>query len=318
MTKSLAMFPGQGSQYVGMGKSLVDEFHCAKEVFEEAEDALRLNLRKLCFEGPEKDLKLTANTQPSILTHSIATWTVISKETEFNPEFFAGHSLGEYSALVAARKLTLMDALKLVRTRGEQMQVAVPAGKGSMSAVLNYDVKTLLERCETVVESLKLKGLNDMQASVEIANYNSEKQLIVSGGTEAVATLGEVLAEEKVKVVPLAVSAPFHSKLMKPAREAMQPLLENTIIAQNDNKVIANITGRTEDEYSSEMLIDQIDSPVLWMQTLETAVESECNRFVEVGPGKVLFGLARRAVPKGSALITSDDVKKTIQALNGQ
>lgn len=315
MTKTLAMFPGQGSQYVGMGKTLLENFSYVKEVFEEAEDALKVNVRKLCLEGPEEELKLTANTQPTILTCSVATWTILKSETGFNPDLYAGHSLGEYSALVASGKLKFSDAVKLVRTRGEQMQIAVPKGKGAMSAVLSFDVSALEELCKKATSELLVKGLDPLASSVEIANYNSPKQLIISGGAEAVSTVSEMLAEQKAKVVSLPVSAPFHSKLMKPARDAMQPLLEATSLTKNDSKVIANISGKIEEDYSTKLLIEQIDGPVLWTQTISCAIENECTKFVEVGPGKVLFGLARREVPKGSTLICTDDILKAIEDL---
>lgn len=316
MSKTLAMFPGQGSQYVGMGKTLLSEFPYAKEVFEEAEEALKLDLRKLCFEGPEEQLKLTENTQPTILTTSIATWKVLSSEAGLNPDYYAGHSLGEYSALVASGKMSLADAVKLVKVRGQQMQIAVPAGKGAMSAVLNLDEASLKAKCEEISSQLLSDGLDEMASSVEIANFNSAKQLIVSGGKEAVTKLGEVLTAEKVRVVSLPVSAPFHSKLMRPAREAMEPLLRDTQIIENESKVIANITGDLASPYTIENLIEQIDGPVLWTQSIEKAISLECSRFVEVGPGKVLTGLIRRAVPKGSVVLPSDDVVAAIEGLS--
>lgn len=316
MTKLLAMFPGQGSQYVGMGKTIVENFSYAGDVFERAEDTLKLNLRKLCFEGPESDLKLTANTQPTILTCSVATHEVLKKETGFKPDLFAGHSLGEYSALVAAGKLSLEEAVKLVRVRGEQMQIAVPAGKGAMSAVLNFDKTRLETTCQEVTQELLKNSEDAMAASVEIANYNSEKQLIISGGAQAVARVGEVLTEEKVKVVALPVSAPFHSKLMKPARDAMEPLLKDTLLNTNEHLMIPNITAEVSSEYSVDNLIEQIDGPVLWMQSMESAVSEGATKFVEVGPGKVLFGLARRAVPKGSLVMSSDDITAAVKTLS--
>jgi [acyl-carrier-protein] S-malonyltransferase len=316
MSKLLAMFPGQGSQYVGMGKTLVENFPYTKEVFEQAEDAVNINLRKLCFEGPEDDLKLTANTQPTILTCSVATWRVLKEETGLSADIFAGHSLGEYSALVASEKLSLEDAVKLVRVRGEQMQIAVPAGKGAMSAVLNFDKDELEGICKEVSSELISSGQDEMASSVEIANYNSAKQLIISGGAEAVSKVGEILQEKKVRVVPLPVSAPFHSKLMKPAREAMTPLLNDTVINSNSNLVIPNITATLSSDYSADNLINQIDGPVLWMQSMASAIENEASKFIEVGPGSVLFGLARRAVPKGSLILHSDDIVSTIEKLN--
>ena len=310
------MFPGQGSQYVGMGKTLLNEFSYVSQVFEEAEDALKLDLRKICLEGPEEQLKLTENTQPTILTTSIAAWKVLSNETGINPDFYAGHSLGEYSALVASGKISLSDAVKLVRVRGQQMQIAVPHGKGAMSAILNYDEQALKAKCHEVSSLLINDGLDEMASSVEIANFNSAKQLIVSGGKEAVSKLGEILIAEKIRVVPLPVSAPFHSRLMKPAREAMEPLLRDTQLLENDRRVIANITGDIAAPYKIENLIEQIDGPVLWTQSIAKAVELECSQFVEIGPGKVLTGLIRRSVPKTSKVLPTDDILSSIESLN--
>lgn len=320
MIKTLAMFPGQGSQYIGMGKVLLEEFPYTKSVFEEAEDAIRVDLRKLCFEGPDELLKLTENTQPAILTCSVASWAVLKEEAGFAPDYFAGHSLGEYSALVAGEKLALGQAVSLVKERGRQMQIAVPNGKGAMLAVLNYPSDSLSKDCLDVTNEI-MKGTNpsdsqfdarSLDASLDIANYNSDKQLIVSGGRIAVELLQERLSKNSVKVVLLPVSAPFHSRLMQPARMALEPRLKALELVGSAQEVIANITGNVAQPYAVSNLIDQIDGSVLWAQTIETAVSKGCERFVEVGPGKVLFGLCRKAVPKGSKLIYSDDIVKAV------
>lgn len=306
MSKVLAMFPGQGSQYVGMGRELLTEFPAVKVVFEEAEDAARINIRKLCFDGPEDELKLTANTQPCILTVSVAVWKVLKDETGFTPDFFAGHSLGEYSAVVAAGKLPLGRAAFLVRKRGEAMQEAVPAGVGAMAAVMNVPADDLQGRCAAV----SAEG-----SVVEVVNFNSAQQLVVAGHKKAVDQLCAGLEKDGLKFVMLAVSAPFHSSLMKPARDAMDPLLTDSPFAKSEEKIIANITGKIEPDYHADHLIKQINSAVLWTQTMDTAVAEGCTKFVEVGPGRVLFGLGRRIVPRESKLIHSDDVKKAIEDL---
>jgi [acyl-carrier-protein] S-malonyltransferase len=302
---SLAMFPGQGSQYVGMGKDLLTEFPYTKEVFEEAEDAAGFGIRKLCFDGPESDLTKTANQQPAILTVTIAIWRILQNETPFQPQFFAGHSLGEYSALVAAGKLTLGDAARLVRFRGEAMQRAVPEGIGAMAAVINCDAGSLQIACE--------KAAKETASCVDIVNFNSPQQLIISGHKKAVdAVCGAIVADAKVRCTPLPVSAPFHSKLMKPARDEMTPRLKDTRLIYNEAKVIPNLTGNFVDRYEIDMLIEQIDHPVLWTQTLDAALTAGCQTFVEIGPGRVLSGLARRSVPKGNHLVNTDDLAKTV------
>ena len=305
MSTILAMFPGQGSQYVGMGKSLLEEFPAAKTVFEEAEDAAKIKIRKLCFDGPEDDLKLTANTQPCILTVSVATWKVLRNETGFEPAFFAGHSLGEYSAVVAAGMMTLTQAAMLVRKRGEAMQEAVAPGVGAMAAVMNLEAEALQKLCTK---------FSSPQAKVEVVNYNSPTQLVVAGHKRAVDALCAQLEEDGTRFVMLPVSAPFHSSLMEPARTAMEPFLRATKF-RIGKPVIANLTGKVASPYTADNLIEQINSPVLWTQTLETASERECDAYVEVGPGRVLFGLARKTLPKGPKLLASDDVVKAIKEI---
>ena len=308
MSKVLAMFPGQGSQYVGMGRDLLNEFPAVKVVFEEAEDAARINIRKLCFDGPDDELKLTANTQPCILTVSIAVWKVLTGESGFKPDFFAGHSLGEYSAVVAAGKLTLGRAALLVRRRGEAMQEAVPPGVGAMAAVMNVPADDLKARCAKV---------SNPKSVVEVVNFNSPQQLVVAGHKKAVDQLCSGLETDGLKFVVLPVSAPFHSSLMKPARDAMEPLLNESQFKPTDNRVIANVTGQIELDYGPEHLIKQINSAVLWTQTMETAAQASCETFVEVGPGRVLFGLGRRIVPRTAKIMHSDEIKKTIEDLKG-
>lgn len=303
MAKILAMFPGQGSQYVGMGKELCDRFDTARNTFSEADEVLGCKLSNLCFDGPEEDLRLTANQQPAILTASVAVWRVLTSETDLSPAMFAGHSLGEYSALVAAGKLDFSQAVKLVRMRGQAMQRAVPQGTGAMAAVIGFDAKTLIEKCD---------GVDNRLGKVEVVNFNSSQQQIVSGHKEAVEALVQALAEEKIRCTPLPVSAPFHSSLMAPAREEMTPRLEVATLYSTEQPVIANLTGKLSQPYSIGNLIKQIDSPVLWTETLSTAVDEGCDTFFEIGPGKVLFGLARRGVPRGLKITHSDSIDRAI------
>lgn len=302
----IAMFPGQGSQFAGMGRDLLDLFPKARLAFEEAEDATRLHLRRLCLEGPEDDLKLTANTQPCILTTSIAAWRVLVDETGLSPAVFAGHSLGEYSALVASGRLELGRAAWLVRKRGEAMQAAVPAGLGAMAAIVSPDIAVLKARCQ---------NLSCHDRCVEVVNYNSPQQVVIAGHKSAVEEICAGLQKDGVRSVMLPVSAPFHSSLMQPAREVMRPLLQETKFIQNNTRLIPNLTGEITLDYTSELLINQISSAVLWTQSLESAVKFECSTFLEIGPGKVLFGLARRSVPKNVRLLHSDDIRSTIESM---
>jgi [acyl-carrier-protein] S-malonyltransferase len=296
------MFPGQGSQYPGMAKLLLDNFSYTKEIFQEAEDAAKAPITKLCLDGPEDQLKLTANTQPCIVTTSVATWRVMTNEKGFKADMFAGHSLGEYSALVASGRLAFADAIRLVRSRGLAMQKAVPEGKGAMTAVMSMEAARLEDYCKKASASGE---------SVEVVNYNSPQQLVVAGDAKAVKRLEEALTAESVKFVSLAVSAPFHSSMMKPARDEMAPLLTATKFTDNGTKIIPNLTAQVTTTYGADFLIKQIDSPVKWTQTIEVSHQSGMTSFVEIGPGKVLFGLARRILPKGDfKLVQTDNIKE--------
>jgi len=294
------MFPGQGSQYVGMGQKLLDEFPYTAKIFEEAEDAAKTSIRRLCLEGPEDQLKLTANTQPCIVTVSVATWKVLEEEKGFKAEVFAGHSLGEYSALVASGRLKFARAIELVRARGLAMQKAVPEGLGAMSAVLGCDTVKLEQYCLSI---------STESNPVEIVNYNSPAQLVVAGSAVAVSSLEQKLKEDAIKFIRLPVSAPFHSKLMASARLAMEPLLLATSLTQTAALVIPNLTAKIVQQYDASYLVQQIDSPVKWIQTIEAARQAEVQRYIEVGPGRVLLGLAKRILPKGDWQIdVTDDV----------
>ena len=296
--KCLAMFPGQGSQYVGMGRQLLTEFPYTARLFEEAEDAANASIRRLCLEGPEDQLKRTENTQPCLVTVSIATWTVLQKEIGFTADLFAGHSLGEFSALVAAERIFFGEAIRLVKQRGIAMQKAVPEGVGAMTAVLSCEAERLESFCK---ESSKAKE------PVEVVNFNSPAQLVVAGDALAVGRLEETLKANGIKFIRLPVSAPFHSSLMAPARVDMTPLLNQVKFAQRTSPIIPNLTAEIVTNYGPDYLVKQIDSPVKWTQSIEKAHFSGITRFVEVGPGRVLVGLSKRILPKGEWTIQSTD-----------
>ena len=303
------MFPGQGSQSVGMGSKVLTDFPKTKLVFEEAEDAIRHPIRKLCLEGPKEELELTANQQPCILTLSVAIWSVLKDETPAGQaELFAGHSLGEYAALVASNKLDFSQAVQLVYKRGQAMQEAVPKGKGAMAAVIGLNPEELIKLCSDVSKQLS--------QTVEVVNFNSPVQQIISGDRLAVERVCERLSKDSIRTIPLPVSAPFHSSLMEPARLKMSPLLEKAPFHNSSKKVIANLTGNVEETYKASLLISQIDKPVLWTKTMETAHKNGAEVYIETGPGKVLFGLARRCLPKGLKMLHTENLQDTIAKLN--
>jgi [acyl-carrier-protein] S-malonyltransferase len=303
---TLVGFPGQGSQYVGMGKSLLDNFPIARHCFEEASEACGADLISLCVNGPEDQLKLTANTQPCILTHSVAVWRVLNELKPIQAKFFAGHSLGEYSALVAAGKLDFSRAVFLVRQRGLAMQKAVPEGVGAMAAVLNADPDSLEADC---------RQASTTSERVETVNFNSPQQMVVAGHKTAVDRLVAILNDKSIRSVSLPVSAPFHSSLMAPAREAMTGLLRETKLNTNENIIIANLTGQPEPQYSVDMLIRQIDSPVRWTQSMIKSQELGCKTYLEVGPGRVLVGLWKRILAKDVRLVSCEDPAAAVAQL---
>lgn len=305
-----ALFPGQGAQHVGMGKDLLENFAVAKEVFEEASDAIHQDLKKLCLDGPESDLTLTENTQPALLTVSVAAFRAAQSELGFKPLGAAGHSLGEYSALVALGALPLTTAVSLVKERGKAMQVAVPAGLGTMAAIMGLSDQAIVELCKqaTDIASDKRKRgespATDVPAVCDPANFNAPGQIVIAGSTDGVA---EAIALVKSavtgspfaggKAIPLQVSAPFHCKLMTPAREHMAKLFQKAASPKTPfAPYIPNRTARatTEAGVVFELLIEQIDHPVLWSQSMSTLLQSGTTRFVEMGPGSVLTGLAKR------------------------
>ena len=287
MKKTAFVFPGQGSQSVGMGQEWAGASTAARRVFEEADEALGFSLSRLCWEGPAEDLQLTENTQPAILTTSIAMLRVL-EEAGLRPDIVAGHSLGEYSAHVAAGTLELSDAVRLVRERGRFMQAAVPIGVGAMAAVIGLDAVAVGEVARQAAQG----------EVCAVANYNSPEQSVLAGHATAIER-ALVLAKEAgaKRALPLPVSAPFHCSLMSPAREALEPLLAETNFRDPAVPVIANVEAAavTTGEAAREALAQQVDGAVRWVECVETMVDDHgVGQFVEVGPGKVLSGLARR------------------------
>lgn len=287
MSKRAFIFPGQGSQYSGMGKDLADNFAMARQIFEEADDALGSSLSRLCFEGPEDQLKLTANTQPAILAVSVAALRVLQAETGFTADYLAGHSLGEYSALVAAGALQFADAVRTVRARGTFMQEAVPVGVGAMAAMLSIEPDVLAAICAEAAQG----------EEVSAANFNSPGQIVIAGHTGAVNRAIEIAkAKGFRKAMLLPVSAPFHSSLMVPAGERLAGVLASVEIGDLCAPVVTNVESKPNDnkERVKELLVQQVSAPVLWDASVREMVVLGVTEFVEIGPGKVLSGLVKR------------------------
>ncbi len=313
MTDVLAMFPGQGSQQPSMSKTLLSNSPKARLIFEQAEDVSKMQLSKICSQPEEYDkLLLTAYQQPAILTHSFAVWSIIQEETGLVPSYFAGHSLGEYTALVAAEKLTFPRAIALVCLRAEAMQKAVPKGVGGMLAARTKDPELLSKLCFQIQ--------NEREETLEIVNYNSAEQYILSGHMGSIDRAVSLLKENRILSRKLDVSAPFHSSLMKPARKAMIPHIEDTVFTHNDNCVIANTTGNPAQPYQAHHLIEQIDNPVLWSKSMEYALAQEVSCFIEFGPQKVLASLAKKITPKDARVHETSDpfsaLKEIIQTIS--
>ena len=283
------IFPGQGSQLVGMGKEFFDKYDLVKNLFKEADQVLKFPLSKTILEGPKEDLDFTANTQPAIFLVSYSIFSVIKKEFDINlneAKFFAGHSLGEYSALSCAGYLGFSETIKLLRVRGNAMQNAVPKGEGGMIAVLGSNID--------IIENILRE--NDKKFLVQIANDNSEGQIVLSGSNTDLDILIEILKSNNIKNIKLPVSAPFHCNLMSKATEIMKNEIEKLSFLDGQNQLISNVTA---DEIISKvelkkLLINQIESRVRWRESVQNMINKEVKQFIEIGPGKVLSGLVKR------------------------
>ena len=313
MTKYAFVFPGQGSQEVGMGKDLVKGYKVAEELFSGANIALKdegIDLKKLCFEGPEEELTKTINAQPATLTISLILYRLL-EENNIKPDIVAGHSLGEYSALVAASSIEFKEAIRLVRKRGQYMQTATPLGRGSMAAMISLKK----DKIEELMKKVSKFG------TIEIANYNSPYQIVVSGKNETIEKLlilGE--EEEEVNIVPLKVSAPFHSSLMKKAKDNLAGYIENVNIQDPQIPVICNVTAdyvKTKEEVK-DALIEQVTHPVRWVDIIKRINSEGINYFIEVGPGKVLKKLIKQILPKAKVynVFDSESLEKVIKKFN--
>jgi [acyl-carrier-protein] S-malonyltransferase len=303
--KTAFVFPGQGSQYSGMGKEVYDAFSSAREIFAQADDALGFSISSLCFQGSEEDLRLTQNTQPAILTVSVAILSAL-RERGFSPDFVAGHSLGEYSALVCAGSLPLPDAVRLVRKRGQYMQEAVPVGMGAMAAILGLEPALVVEACaEASTEGI-----------VAPANLNSPDQIVIAGEAAAVKRASENAKQKGAKrILPLSVSAPFHCLLMAPARDRLAKDINKLEFKNLNMPLINNVDAAaiTEGSLAQDGLIRQVCSPVRWLETVQYLTRAGVDTFIEVGPGKVLAGLVKKIAPEANAF--SVEGIRSIEAL---
>ena len=310
---SALLFPGQGSQIVGMGSEFYNNFDIVKKIFKDADEKLNYSISKLILNGPEDQLQLTQNTQPSILTVSFSIFKVLKEEFNFDFNtfnYFAGHSLGEYSALVCSESLKFEDALYLLYERGKAMQEAVPVGKGSMLAILGAKIKDISD----LLNSFKVKGV------CEIANDNADGQVIISGDKDSVVSFQSLLKEKKIKSIPLKVSAPFHCSLMKSAADKMSDKIKNINFRNPTHSILSNVTAKIEKnpENIKKLLIDQIFSTVKWRETIINISNEGVSNFVEIGPGKVLTGMVKRTVKNVNcfSINSIDDIKNLKNEFN--
>ena len=304
MGKVAFVFPGQASQYTGMGKDLAEKYPSARAVFDEADKALGFSISKICFEGTEEDLKLTANTQPAILTVSVAAFRVLG-EKGISPDYVAGHSLGEYSALVAAGGLSFADAVRLVRKRGTYMQEAVPAGQGAMAAILGISPAVVQDACKKAAEG----------EICSAANLNSSEQTVISGHANAVKRAVEIASQSGAKrAVILPVSAPFHCAMMMPAQEKLEEDLQSTQFSDLQIPLVTNVDAdstRKGDE-ARQALVRQVCMPVRWEESMRFLLDEDVRTFIEVGPGRVLTGIMRQIERSVTTLNVEDE-----KSLNG-
>lgn len=316
-----ALFPGQGSQYVGMGKFLFDNFNSTKLLFEEASDHLKLDFKKLCFEGPDDKLQLTENTQPAIVLVSVATYRAVQEIKDLKPTFFAGHSVGEYSAMVASQALKFSDAISSVQTRGKAMQEAVPVGTGGMSAVMGLSLEQANKLCEW--------GQKNTDMVVESANDNCPGQIVISGHKKALDWMSEnfkakeLFSEntpKRVKFIALKVSAPFHCSLMNPAQQRMQETLKSISFNTPVSSIVQNVNAtpiNTPEELKNN-LVKQVSGTVKWTQSINEIQKLGSNIHIEFGDSKVLSGLNKKINSKLTTfnLQSIDDIKKIEQNLS--
>jgi len=302
------IFPGQGSQSIGMGKEFHEKYDLVKDLFSKANKALGFDIAKIILEGPDEKINLTENTQPAIFIVSFAIYSVIIKEFNINlsnGKYFAGHSLGEYSALTCAGALKFEDTVKLLNERGKSMQSAVPLGEGGMLAILGQTINE--------IENIILSN-DDFKLSCQIANDNSPGQVVVSGKLKIIKNLQETLKSQKIKSVILPVSAPFHSFMMKKSTEIMTPLINNNHFNKPRPKIISNVTSEEVDdsEELKSLLIKQIESRVRWRESINYMVKNNISKFIEIGPGKVLCGLLKRIDKnlKAVSINSIEDIKQ--------